>query len=90
MSEFFHPKEFLNPGYHQIPLIEMDQPTTTFITPFNCFCYVKMSFRLKNIGTTYQWCMQFCFKGQIGHNLEVYVNDIVVESRKGRSLIADL
>jgi hypothetical protein len=32
---------------------------------------VKMSFRLKNAGATYQQCMQFCFKGQIGHNREV-------------------
>jgi hypothetical protein len=37
-------------GYHQIPLTEVDQPATTFIGPFDCFCYVKMSFRLKNAG----------------------------------------
>jgi hypothetical protein len=40
-------------GYHQIPLTEADQPATTFITPFGCFCYVKMLFRLKNTGATY-------------------------------------
>jgi hypothetical protein len=34
---------------------------TTFITPFGYFCYLKMSFGLKNAGATYQWCMQFCF-----------------------------
>jgi hypothetical protein len=67
-------------GYHKIPLTEAGQPTTTFITPFYYFCYVKMMFRLKNAGATYQQCMQFCFKGQIGHNLEVYVNDIIVKS----------
>jgi hypothetical protein len=38
------------PGYHQIPPAEADQPTTTFITPFGCFCYVKMSFGLENVG----------------------------------------
>jgi hypothetical protein len=37
-------------GYHQIPLAEADQPVTTFITPFGCFCYIKMPFRLKNAG----------------------------------------
>jgi hypothetical protein len=52
-------------SYHQIPLAEVDQPTTTFITPFGCFCYMKMS---------------FCFKGQIGRNQKVYVDDIVVKS----------
>jgi hypothetical protein len=67
-------------GYHQIALAEMDHPTTTFITPLGCFCYVKMLFILKNIGATYQWCMQFYFKGRIGHNLEVYVDDIIVKS----------
>jgi hypothetical protein len=44
-------------GYHQIPLAEVDQPTTMFITPFSCFCYVKMPFELKNAGATYQRCM---------------------------------
>jgi hypothetical protein len=41
-------------SYHQIPIAEMDQPATTFITPFGCFCYVKMMFGLKNAGDTYQ------------------------------------
>jgi hypothetical protein len=67
-------------GYHQIPLAEVDQPATTFITPFGCFCYVKFSFGLKNAGATYQWCMQFSFKEKIGHDLEVYVDDIVIKS----------
>jgi hypothetical protein len=50
---------FLNTssGYHQIPLAEADQPATTFITPFGCFCYIKMSFGPKNTGATYQCCM---------------------------------
>jgi hypothetical protein len=44
-------------GCHQIPLTEADQLATTFISPFGCFCYVKMSFGLKNTGATYQCCM---------------------------------
>jgi hypothetical protein len=39
-------------GYHHIPLTEVDQPTTKFITPFSFFCCIKMSFRLKNAGAT--------------------------------------
>jgi hypothetical protein len=35
-------------GYHQILLAEADHPATMFITPFGCFCYVKLLFRLKN------------------------------------------
>jgi hypothetical protein len=61
-----------------------------FITPFGCFCYVKISFGLKNGGATYQRYMQFCLKGQIGRNLEVYLNNIIVKSRQSSSIIADL
>jgi hypothetical protein len=73
-----------------MPLAEADQPATTFITPFNCFCYVKMLFGLKNAGATYQRCMQFRIKGQIGRKLEVYVDNIIVKSGQSSSLITDL
>jgi hypothetical protein len=42
------------------------------------------------MGATYQWCMQICFKGQIGCNLAVYVDDIVMMSQQSSSLITDL
>jgi hypothetical protein len=77
-------------SYHQIPFAEADQPATTFITPFGCFCYVKMPFELKNTRVTYHWCMQSCFEGQIRYNLEVYVDDIIIKTRQSSSLIADL
>jgi hypothetical protein len=77
-------------GYHQIPLAEVDQPATTLITPFRCFYYIKMPFELKNEGATHQWCVKSCFKGKIGHNLEVYVNDIFVKTQQSSSLIVDL
>jgi hypothetical protein len=34
--------------------------------------------------------MQFCFKGQIGRNMEVYVDDIIIKYRRSSSLITDL
>jgi hypothetical protein len=77
-------------GYRQIPLAEVDQPATRFITPFGCFCYVKMSFRLMNMGATYQRCMQSCFVGQIKRNLEIYIDDIILKIRQSSSLITDL
>jgi hypothetical protein len=77
-------------GYHRIPFTEAYQPATTFIIPFGCFFYVKMSFGLKNVGATYQRCMQFCFKEQIGCNLDIYIDDIIAKSRKSSSLISDL
>jgi hypothetical protein len=77
-------------GYQQIPLTKAYQPATMFITLFGYFCYVKMPFELKNAGATYQRGIQFYFKGQIGHNLEVYVDNIVVKSQRSSNLISDL
>jgi hypothetical protein len=44
----------------------------------------------KECGATYQWCMQFCFKGQIERNLEVYVDDIIIKTRQSSRLITNL
>jgi hypothetical protein len=41
-------------GYHQISLREEDQIKTSFNTPFGAYCYMTMSFGLKNAGATYQ------------------------------------
>ena len=68
-------------GYHQIMMKESDQLATSFITPFGSFCYVTMSFGLKNIGATYQCWMLKCFGDLIGQTIEAYVDDIVVKSK---------
>jgi hypothetical protein len=61
-----------------------------FITPHRVYCYTMMPFGLKNAGATYQRCMQACLKEQIGHNVEVYIDDIVIKSAKADSLLDDL
>jgi alpha-N-acetylglucosamine transferase len=45
-------------GYHQISLREEDQIKTSFIMPFGAYCYMTMSFGLKNAGATYQRAIQ--------------------------------
>ena len=40
-------------GYHQIVMKESNHLATSFITPFGLFCYISMSFGLKNTGATY-------------------------------------
>jgi hypothetical protein len=40
-------------GYHQIVMKESDQLATSFVTPFGTYCYVTMTFDLKNTGATY-------------------------------------
>ena len=77
-------------GYHQISMRGSDRPATSFITPFGSFCYITMPFGLKNAGATYQRCMQKCFRNQLGRNLEVYVDDIVIKTRRTSDLIQDL
>ena len=49
-----------------------------------------MSFRLKNTEAAYQRAIQMCLDQQIGHNIEVYIVDVVVKSKTADSLIADL
>jgi hypothetical protein len=77
-------------GYHQISIVVDDEEKTTFITPFEIFCYTKMAFRLKNGGATYQKCVHTVLEGQIGWNIEVYIDDIVVKSEKHGDLLDDL
>src|ERR1041384_3075151 len=67
-----------------------DQEKTTFITPFGMFCYTSMPFGLKNARATYQRTVQNCLKEQIGRNVHAYVDDIVIKSQLGGSLISDL
>jgi hypothetical protein len=43
-----------NSGYHQIKMKQFDQLATSFIMQFGMFCYVTMSFSLRNAGATYQ------------------------------------
>jgi hypothetical protein len=69
---------------------ESDQLVTSFITPFGMYCYVMMSFGLRNEGVTYQRCMHHVFGDHIGRTAEAYVDDIVVKIRKADDLVGDL
>ena len=76
--------------YHQIMMKESDQLETSFITPFGSFCYVTMSFSLKNTGATYQRCMLKCFRDLIRQTIEAYLDDIMVKSKWVDQVVADL
>jgi hypothetical protein len=49
-----------------------------------------MPFGLKNAGATYQRMIQNCLGSQIGRNIQVYIDDVVITTRKEESLISDL
>ncbi|GJW75314.1 reverse transcriptase domain-containing protein [Tanacetum coccineum] len=65
-------------GYHQIQMAEEDEEKTAFITNQGIFCYTKMPFGLRNAGATYWRLVDRAFHGQIGRNLKVYVDDLVI------------
>lgn len=49
-----------------------------------------MSFKLKNACTTYQSLMDAMFLKQIGYNLEVYIDDMIMKTLQGESHTTDL
>ncbi|GKV36665.1 hypothetical protein SLEP1_g44771 [Rubroshorea leprosula] len=77
-------------GYHQVQLLLDDQEKTAFYAGDAIYCYVMMPFGLKNAGATYQKLVQIVFKLQIGRNIEVYVDDMIVTSVRAEDHIDDL
>ena len=69
-------------GYNQIIMDEEDQEKTAFITSQGLYCYKVMPFGLKNAEATYQRLVNKMFNRQIGRNMEVYVDDILVKSKE--------
>ena len=67
-----------------------DKEKTTFICTTGVYNYKMMSFGLKNAGATYQRLMDQIFASQRGRNMEVYVDDSIVKSKKDENLIPDL
>ena len=77
-------------GYNQIRMAPEDEEKTAFITNRGLYCYRIMPFGLKNAGATYQRLVNKIFKEQIGRNMEVYVDDMLVKSKSSMNLVADL
>lgn len=77
-------------GYNEICMREVDQEKTTFITDRGLYCYKVMPFGLKNTRATYQRLVNKIFREQIGKNMEVYVDDMLVKSVQAAKHIHDL
>ena len=77
-------------GYNEIRMHEDDQEKTSFVTSQGLFCYRVMPFSLKNAGATYQRLMNRMFAPQIGRNVHVYVDDMLVKSRREEDHLEDL
>ena len=77
-------------GYNQIKMVEEDQEKTTFITSQGLYCYKVMPYGLKNAGATYQRLVNKMFSKQIGRNMEVYVDDMLVKRKEEFAHLDDL
>ncbi|KAL0416050.1 UNVERIFIED_CONTAM: Transposon Tf2-12 polyprotein [Sesamum latifolium] len=77
-------------GYNQIRMAPADEELTAFRTPKGIYCYKVMPFGLKNAGATYQRAMQRIFDDMLHKNVECYVDDLVVKSKKHEDHLYDL
>jgi hypothetical protein len=77
-------------GYNQILRHPENWEKTVFLTDRGLYCYKVMLFGLKNARATYQRLVNKMFKAQIGRNMEVYVDDMLVKSTKSIDHVRDL
>ncbi|XP_045791855.1 uncharacterized protein LOC123886594 [Trifolium pratense] len=77
-------------GYNQIKMNPIDACHTAFMSNTCNYFYNVMPFGLKNAGATYQRLMDRVFSEQIGKNLEVYIDDMVVKTPEGNRHDEDL
>ncbi|XP_028120239.1 uncharacterized protein LOC114317675 [Camellia sinensis] len=77
-------------GYNQILMHVVDQEHTSLIIDKGTYYYRIMSFGLKNARATYQRLVNAVFQHQIGQNMEVYVDDMLVKSKLPSDHLADL
>ncbi|GJZ22894.1 reverse transcriptase domain-containing protein [Tanacetum coccineum] len=71
-------------------IIRKDEEKTAFSTREGVFCYKRLPFGLKNAGATYQRLVDKVFSNQIGQNLEVHVDDMVIKSDSEEDMLVDI
>lgn len=67
--------------YNQITLAKEDYEKISLTTPWGTYCYVVMTFGLKNTSAIYQRDMTSIFHDMIHKEMEVYVDHILVKSQ---------
>jgi hypothetical protein len=77
-------------GFHQIQMSRQDRKHTTFVTVDGLYCYVVMPYGLKIAFPTFVRAMSKTFGDLIRDRVEVYVDDIVVKTKRGSTLVEDL
>ena len=71
-------------GKLRILIVVEDIPKTAFACfgSIGTFEWLVMPFGLKNVGATYQMVMNAIFHDMLGYHMEVYIDDIVVKSKR--------
>ena len=77
-------------GYNQIRMAPKDEELTAVRTSKGIYYYKVMPFGLKNAGATYQRAMQRIFGDILHKNVECYIDDLVVKSKKRMEHLQDL
>ena len=80
-SELFSLLDGLS-GYNKVLLAEEDRLKTTFRTKWGTFAYRRMPFGRINAGATFQRAMDIAFHGLIGYSVVVYLDDVMIFSKK--------
>ncbi|GJY19688.1 reverse transcriptase domain-containing protein [Tanacetum coccineum] len=74
----------------QTEMAESDEEKMAFHTNHGVYCYTKMPFGLKNDGATYQRLVDKAFDSQVGQNIEVYIDDLVIKSHTEAEMLRDI
>jgi hypothetical protein len=77
-------------GFHHIQMSRQDRKHIAFVTVDGLYCYVVMPYGLKNALPTFLRAMSKTFEDLIRDRVEVYVDDIVVKTKRGSTLVEDL
>jgi hypothetical protein len=77
-------------GFHQIQMSKQDRKHTAFVTVEGLYYYVVMPYGLKNALPTFVRVMSKTFGDLISDRVEVYVDDIMVKTKRGSTLVEDL
>nr|GEV82496.1 reverse transcriptase domain-containing protein [Tanacetum cinerariifolium] len=74
----------------QVETAESDKEKMAFYTSHIVYCYTKMPFGIKNAGAIYQRLVDKAFDSQVGWNIEVYVDDLVIKSHTKTEMLRDI
>lgn len=77
-------------GYHQIRMALKDMEKIAFVTDDGIFGYTHIPLGLKNTQAEFQQLVNNVFGDQIGWNMEVYMNDIILKSKKVEMVPQDM